>query len=119
MDPGQPVPAEGDGALLADLPAGALDALVALAGPDADMPLLSIEVRHLGGALARRAPGGGAQARIDANDALFATGFAPTPELGDAVRAHAHALLQSPRPGGAAEVMPGGPPATAPDGRSP
>jgi hypothetical protein len=42
--------------LLADLSPGALDALVALAGPDADTPLLSIEVRHLGGALARQAP---------------------------------------------------------------
>ena len=92
MDPEQPVPAEGDGALLADLPPGALDALVALAGPDADTPLLSIEIRHLGGALARQAPGGGALAKIDANYALFATGVTPTPELGDTVRAHAQAL---------------------------
>jgi hypothetical protein len=65
--------------------------LVALAGPDADTPLLSIEVRHLGGALARQAPGGGALAKIDADYALFATGFTPTSELGDAVRAHAQA----------------------------
>ena len=79
MDPEQPVPAEGDGALLADLPPGALDALVALAGPDADTPLLSIEIRHLGGALARQAPGGGALAKIDANYALFATGVTPHP----------------------------------------
>lgn len=59
MDPAQPVPAEGDGVLLADLSPGALDALVALAGPDADTPLLSIEVRHLGGAPSprRRGPG--------------------------------------------------------------
>jgi hypothetical protein len=58
MEPEQPVPAEGDGALLADLPAGALDALVALAGPDADTPLLSIDIRHLAGAPSpgRRSP---------------------------------------------------------------
>src|SRR4029453_13936925 len=37
------------------------------------------------------APGGGAQARLDANYALFATGFTPTSELGDAVRAHTQA----------------------------
>lgn len=42
--------------LLADAPAAAIDTLVALTGPDADTPLLSIEVRHLGGALAREAP---------------------------------------------------------------
>jgi hypothetical protein len=36
---------------------------VSLAGPDADTPLSSGEIRHLGGALARTAPGGGAQAK--------------------------------------------------------
>src|SRR6516165_6821706 len=61
MDPPQPVPIQGDGAFLADAPAAAIDAVVALAGPDADTPLASVEVRHLGGALARPAPGGGAQ----------------------------------------------------------
>src|SRR5499425_3136185 len=33
MDPAQPVPAEGDGEFLADLPAAAIDALLDLAGP--------------------------------------------------------------------------------------
>jgi hypothetical protein len=82
-----------EAAYLGDASAGAelIRPLRAL-GPDADTPLLSIEVRHLGGALARQAPGGGAQARIDANYAAFASGFTPTSELGDAVRAHAQAL---------------------------
>jgi FAD binding domain len=92
MDPDQPVPNQGDGAFLADLPATAIDALVALAGPDADTPLLSVEVRHLGGALARPAPGGGAQPDIGARYAMFAGGFTPTPELVGLVRAHAHAV---------------------------
>jgi hypothetical protein len=51
MDPERPMAVAGDGALLSDLPAGALDALVALAGPEVDTPLQSIELRHLGGAL--------------------------------------------------------------------
>jgi hypothetical protein len=89
MDPGQPVPAQGDGAFLADFPAAAIDALTAVAGPDADTPLASVEIRHLGGALARPAPGGGAQASIDAGYAMFAAGFTPTPELAAAVREHA------------------------------
>ena len=92
MDPDQPVPNQGDGAFLADFPAAAIDALVALAGPDADTPLLSVEVRHLGGALARPAPGGGAQPDVGARYAVFAGGFTPTPELVGSVRAHAQAV---------------------------
>jgi FAD/FMN-containing dehydrogenase len=88
MDPEQPVAGLADGELLTDAPAGAIDALVALIGPGADTPLLGIELRHLGGALAREAPGGGAQAKIDAKYVMFASGPSPTPELGDAVRAH-------------------------------
>ena len=92
MDPDQPIPDQGDGAFLADFPAAAIDALVAVAGPDADTPLASIEIRHLGGALARPAPGGGAQAKIDAQYLLGAGGFTPTPELAAAVRRHAQAV---------------------------
>ena len=92
MDPAQPVPNQGDGAFLADFPAAAIDALVAVAGPDADTPLASIEVRHLGGALARPAPGGGAQATIDASYVMFSGGFTPTPELAATVRGHAQAV---------------------------
>jgi FAD/FMN-containing dehydrogenase len=92
MDPEQPIPAELDGALLADAPAGALDALVAQAGPDVETPLLSVELRHLGGALARTAAGNGAQPRIAGTFLLFAGGIAPTPEAGAAVRAHVRAI---------------------------
>jgi FAD/FMN-containing dehydrogenase len=92
MDPDQPVPAQGDGAFLADFPAAAIDALITVAGPDADTPLASIEVRQLGGALARPAPDGGAQASIDAKYAMFAGGLTPTPELAAAVRGHAQAV---------------------------
>ena len=92
MDPDQPVPGQGDGAFLADFPAAAIDALVAVAGPDADTPLAAVEVRHLGGALARPAPGGGAQAMIDANYVMFSGGFTPTPELAAAVRGRVQAV---------------------------
>jgi hypothetical protein len=91
MDPSQPVPGEGDGAFLADFPAAAIDALVAVAGPDAQTPPDSIEVRHLGGALARPAPGGGAQPSIDAGYLLYAAAT-PTPGLAGPVRAHVQAV---------------------------
>ena len=92
MDPDQPVPGQGDGAFLADFPAAAIDALLAVAGPDADTLLASVELRHLGGALARPAPGGGAQPSIDANYLLFAGAATPTPDLAAAVRAQVQAV---------------------------
>jgi FAD/FMN-containing dehydrogenase len=91
IDPDQPVPYQADGALLAGLPDAAIDALLALAGPDTDTPLASIEVQHLGGALGRPAPGAGAQPTIDAQYLMFADGFTPTPDLASAVRAQAQA----------------------------
>jgi len=88
MDPEHPVPGAGDGMLLGDFPEAAIDELVATAGAGSRSPLLSVEVRHLGGALARIQPGHGALATIDAGFALFAVGIAMTPEMGAAVRAH-------------------------------
>jgi hypothetical protein len=65
---------------------------VALTGPAADTSLATIEIRHLGGALARPAPSGGAQPEIDAKYVMFTGGFAPTPEAGDTVRVQAQAV---------------------------
>ena len=92
MDPDQPVPFQGAGPFLSDFPAAAIDALVGLAGPDADTLLASVEVGHLGGALARPAPGGGAQPSIDANYLVVPVGGAPTPDLAAAVHAQARAV---------------------------
>jgi FAD/FMN-containing dehydrogenase len=88
MDPEHPVPGSGDGALLSDFNDAAIDALVQTAGAGAGSPLLSVEIRHAGGALARKAPGAGALASIDGQFLLFAVGMAMTPEMGAAVRAH-------------------------------
>ena len=55
--------------------------------PAVGPPLLSLEIRHLGGALAVAAPGNGALASLDAGFAVFAVGIAMTPELGAAVAA--------------------------------
>jgi hypothetical protein len=79
-------------AVLAGFPAAAIDALVGLAGPDADTLLASVEVGHLGGALARPAPGGGAQPSIDADYLVAAVGATPTRDLAAAVRAQARAV---------------------------
>jgi FAD/FMN-containing dehydrogenase len=92
MDPSQPVSAVGDGAFLVDFPSAAIDAIIGLAGPHAENPPTSVEVRHLGGALARPAPGGGAQPSIDASYLLNAVGAVPTPDLSGPVRAHVQAV---------------------------
>jgi FAD/FMN-containing dehydrogenase len=87
MDPEQPVPGFGDVRLLRELPAEAIDALIAVAGPGTGSPLLSMEVRHLGGA-ARRAPEGhGALPGLDCEYLAFGVGMPVTPELDAAIRA--------------------------------
>jgi FAD binding domain/Berberine and berberine like len=88
MDPEHPVPGIGDGLLLDDLPAAGIDALVAATGPGSGSPLLSLEVRQLGGALGRPTAGGGAVSHLDAEFAVFGVGMAMTPEMGVAVAAH-------------------------------
>src|SRR3954451_12649634 len=88
MDPEHPVPGAGDGMLLRDFTDEAIEAVVAAAGAGSGSPLLSVEVRHLGGALGRIQPGHGALATIEAGFAMFAVGMSMTPEMGAAVRAH-------------------------------
>lgn len=76
MDPPEPVPGAGDGMLLGDFPAEAIDAMVGTAGPGTDSPLVSIEMRHLRGAAGRSDPAHGVRDALDASYALFAVGVA-------------------------------------------
>lgn len=92
MDPPEPVPYAGDGLLVGDVPAEAVDALLDLAGPGRETPLLSIEVRHLGGALGRRTPGCGALGSLAGGFAVFGVGMGPTPESIHAIEAGLDAL---------------------------
>jgi FAD binding domain len=84
-DPPEPVPVASDGMLLHELSAEAIGALLATAGPGTNSPLVSIEVRHLGGAAGRPDPEHGALSAINSPYALFAAGMAPNPELKHAV----------------------------------
>jgi FAD/FMN-containing dehydrogenase len=88
MDPEHPVPGAGDGMLLSDFPEEAIDSLVSIAGSGSDSPLLSVEVRHLEGELARTKPENGVLGAVEARFALFAVGIAATPAMAAAVRAH-------------------------------
>jgi FAD binding domain len=88
MDPEHPVPARGGGMLLRTLPAEAIDELVRTAGAASSSPLVSLELRQLGGELARARPENGALAAVDAGYALYGVGVAPTPEAAAAVGVH-------------------------------
>ena len=54
MDPTEPMPVRERGVAVDTLPAAAVDALLATAGPDVPAPLAMVEIRLLGGALARQ-----------------------------------------------------------------
>ncbi len=94
MDPIGPVPAIIDGWLLRDLPAAAIDALIQTVGPGSGSPLLSVELRHLGGRLADAAPGHGALASLEAGFATATYSVVPDTDRAIAVGRHA-AMLRS------------------------
>jgi len=97
MDPPAPVPGIGDGRLLDALSIETVDAIVESVGAESGSTLLSVEVRQLGGALARRAEGDGA-AFLDREFALFAVGMAPTAEFGAKTRSDVERVLAAVEP---------------------
>jgi FAD/FMN-containing dehydrogenase len=82
MDPEGPAPGAGDGGMLAEVDAELVDTLVDLT---VGSPLLSVELRHLGGAVARPRPEHGAVSHFDAPFIMYAVGIAPTPEAKEIV----------------------------------
>ena len=104
MDPEQPVPGAGDGLMLETLPGAAVDAFVEAAGPGAAFPLVSVEVRQLGGEFARARPANGALASIDAGYALYAVGMTPVPEVVPPVTAQLTAVKQALAPWAAQQM---------------
>jgi FAD/FMN-containing dehydrogenase len=87
MDPPDPVPYTGEGMMLGELSPAAIDAFVAAAGPGSGSPLVSAEIRHLGGALHRSGPDHGALATFDASFLTFALGMVQGDETYRASRA--------------------------------
>ena len=85
MDPQEPVPAAGDGVLLRAVPDGAVDALLGEVGAGARSPLLVLELRQLGGALADSSPSHGVLDALDAAVAVYGAGVVLDRESGAAV----------------------------------
>ena len=80
MDPEQPVPGHGHHAPLTELTDEAIEAFVANGpGPETGSTLLLAELRQLGGALGRSAPGNGALDRLESPFVLEAIGALMAP----------------------------------------
>src|SRR3954451_6835574 len=76
MDPPDPLPLVMATAILNELPSAGVDDLVAAAGPGSGSPLAMVELRHMGGAMARRSPGAGARATLPGEIVVLALGVA-------------------------------------------
>ncbi|TKJ30287.1 FAD-linked oxidase [Blastococcus sp. CCUG 61487] len=92
VDPTEPLPSHHDGMTLRALPAEAVDALLEVAGPDVEVPLIMVELRQLGGALSRPAAVPNAVAGRDAAYSAWVLGLM-APPLVDVVPAAAGAVI--------------------------
>jgi FAD/FMN-containing dehydrogenase len=79
MDPEDPVPFAASGQMLDELPPAAIDAIIEAAGPGSSSPLLSFELRQLGGALTVPPPDAGALATLDQPFLTFGVGMIMDP----------------------------------------
>jgi hypothetical protein len=104
MDPKDPMPAWEKGIVLRELPAEAVDALLAVAGPQLDIPLIITEIRLMGGALGRPAPVPNAVAGRSGAFSVFLVGPA-VPELARVVPGVGKGVLQALAPWRTEESM--------------
>jgi FAD/FMN-containing dehydrogenase len=79
MDPPEPSPYTGLGMLLGDLPGEGIDALLDAVGPDSGTKLLSVEVRHNGGAMGQAGDDHGAMNALPGSFLLFGVNIIPEP----------------------------------------
>lgn len=105
MDPPGPVPGRGHGFDLATLDDGAVDALLRTARPAVVSPMLSVELRQLGGAMGRQRFGGGAVRRRK-GVALFAVGMCPFPDAAGPIDARIDELVEALHPWSAGRFSP-------------
>ena len=88
MDPEDPVPFALNGQLLDELPPAAIDTIVEAVGPDSGSPLLSLELRLLGGALSEAPPDAGAVSSVDQAFLTLGVGMVMDPGMAPAINAH-------------------------------
>lgn len=96
-DPVDPMPVHENHTLLSQLPAEAVDALLAVAGPGSGSLQAIVELRMLGGAMGRQPGHRSAFCHRDAAFALTTIGVA-APEIVETVAGHASAVTQAVAP---------------------
>jgi FAD binding domain/Berberine and berberine like len=102
MDPVDPLAFYTHVELLGELSPEAIDKLVELAGVDSESPLIMLELRQLGGALARPPADLSPIGRRDSKFILFGLGMSPTPEatpeVAQRLQGHLARLAEEMRP---------------------
>jgi hypothetical protein len=93
MDPEDPVPYTSRGRIVSDISAAGIDALVEATVESPE--LVMTELRALGGALGRRAPGAGVRATLDGDYLMFALGAVFEPEMYDRVHSQAERVEEA------------------------
>ncbi len=96
MDPRDPLPYRSGTALIDGLPAPAIEDIAQIGGPGSSLAI--VQLRHMGGALARCAPGAGARATLPGEIAVFALGVVPEPAAEPAVEAQVGGVLAAVAP---------------------
>ena len=87
QEPTDPTPGLDASALMPGFDDAVIDRILEVAGDPSRTPVMSVQVRHLGGALARDVSGNAAAHRIEHEYLLFALGLAPAPPAVPAVAA--------------------------------
>jgi FAD/FMN-containing dehydrogenase len=97
MDPPEPVPGAGDATMASGLTPEAIERFVT-AGAVGESPLLMIELRQLGGAVARPSATDGAVGAIDEDFIVFAVGIPTSPEVGEVIERQVDKVLDAVAP---------------------
>ena len=95
MDPPAPVPNIGDHRLLGEIPHEAIDVFAALTDHRSGSPLITAEIRHLGGALGTAPEGHGALARVPGQFMVFGAGMVVDEASAIAVRTHLDQIVDA------------------------
>jgi len=98
MDPQDPVPYTSESMLIRELPPAVIDSLLEAVGPGSGSRLVSVELRHGGGALSQAPYDAGALATLPGSFVTFAVGFVPVPEAMAPTRAWLGAFRASLEP---------------------
>jgi FAD/FMN-containing dehydrogenase len=88
MDPPNPCPYAGAHQVLGEIDANAIERVVELAGSGSGSPLVSYELRHIGGAFARPEPHQGSLGTLDGSYLTFGIGMVFGEESARAVHGH-------------------------------